>query len=113
LAHALHRGPRIDRGDLGPPSTDLLNDDVAGEHDTDLIIFREGFVSERRVAGSKDAIFAEVDPKLLFQGSGNVDFGQHAEPLLLERLNRSCERVLKPRRYGACNVIAHPRLHSG
>lgn len=45
----------------------------------------DSFVGEVRIAGTQDLEWCSVDPKFVFEGLGQIDFGQDAKPLLGER----------------------------
>ena len=54
VSHGCHGRCGVHRCDLHLPFGHLLYDDVARQHDADLVLGLQGPVSERRIAGAQD-----------------------------------------------------------
>jgi hypothetical protein len=80
----VHGGHRVDGGDLDPSSGGVLDDDAARQHRPDFVLRLQRPVSVWGVAGSEDAVVAEIDVELLFERGLDVDIREDAEPFLLE-----------------------------
>ncbi len=105
----LHRGERIDGGDLHL-SVELLHDDVARQHGADLVLCQQGSVGERRVAGAEDAVGTEGLAELLLEGLSDVDVGQDAETSFVELGDDALDRQVEGEVELAGVVVAHDAL---
>jgi hypothetical protein len=85
VAHHTHGGHRVERGDGAAAVAVVVDHHVAGQHQADALVGRERLKGQRRIAGADDHVALEVDVQLGPHGGPDVDLGQHAEALLLER----------------------------
>ncbi len=73
----------------------LVDDDVAGQQETDLWLGAECFERELGIAGAQDGVLAEIHVQLLAQRRAHVDLRDHTEALLLEgRLGALARRFI-------------------
>src|SRR3989344_5748698 len=107
IRNGLHRGHWIDGGHFRPPSADILNHDVAGEHRADFIFQLQCFMCERRIARPENTIIAEIDIDLLLQRVLHVDLGNDSEAFLLERIDRAAHGLVEINCQCFCEVVAH------
>ena len=70
------------------PRVGLVDDDVAGQQQPQIGLDLERRVGELRVAGSEDHVRPAVDAELLLHRLLDVDLGDDAEALGLERCRR-------------------------
>ena len=67
-----HRGNGIDHGNLHFAARELLDDNIAGKHGSDLVFELKRLMGKLWVAGPKDAVVAKLDPELLAEGFRDV-----------------------------------------
>ena len=79
-----HGGDRIDGRHFRLTVAGIADHDVAG-HRADFVLELEGFVGQRRIAGTEDPVAGEIDPDLL-QRLPDVDLGKDAKTLLFKCL---------------------------
>lgn len=73
----------------------LVEHYVARQHHAHVQRDLQCRVSQLGIAGSDDAIAAEVDVYLLLQRRLYVDLGERSEALRGERVRQACERVVE------------------
>jgi hypothetical protein len=71
-----------------------LQNDIAREHDADLVLGLQRAVGELRVARTEDTIGSPLDAEFRLERRADVDVGQNAEPFLLQGCGDFFDRVL-------------------
>src|SRR5450759_3391651 len=84
ISNMLHGYGRVDGGDLNPAAADILHDDVARQHRSDLVIGGQRLVRQRRVTRDEDAILPEIEVELFLHRRFDIDFSQNAKALGFE-----------------------------
>ena len=62
---------------------------------------------KRRIARAEDLVLADVDAELLAQRLLDVNFGDDAEPFLVQRLGRALDRIVEPGVQCLAEIIGH------
>ncbi len=104
-----HHADRV--GDLDACARLLVNvgqsahDDVAGQEEADVWVGGNGAMGERWIARAKDDIRGLFDAQLGFQCRLDINGGQHAEALCLERFGYAGYGVFNAQVEGASESV--------
>src|SRR5450759_345290 len=79
ISNMLHGDGRVDGGDLDAAAADILHDDVARQHRSDLVIGGQRLVRQRRVTRAEDPILPEIEVELFLHRRFDIDFSQNAK----------------------------------
>ena len=110
ILYRLHRGNRVDGGDLHASLAGFLKDDIAGQHGSDLVLALQRLVRKRRVARPEDHIRAKVDTQLLLHRRTDVDRRQNAEALRGQRVNDMLDGLIEGHFKCLAKIVAHGSL---
>src|SRR5450755_4558866 len=97
---------RVERLDDGPVA-DGADDDVAWQQQPDAPVNAEGLMREWRTAGAEDHVILHLLAELFPQGGGEVDLGEHAEPLTGEGLADPGDRLREWHADRDAGAVAH------
>src|SRR5664280_2147727 len=107
ISNMLHGYGRVDGGDLDPAAADILHDDVARQHRSDLVIGGQRLVRQRRVTRAEDPILPEIEVELFLHRRLDIDFGQNAKALGFERLDDAFYRGGETPAHGLGDIVLH------
>ena len=80
----LHGRDRVYRRNLDSAILTLLDDDIAGQHGSDLVLGLERLIGHVRIAGAQNAVRTKIDVEFLLQGLLDIDLGQNPEAVPLQ-----------------------------
>src|ERR1019366_9294816 len=98
---------RVDGGDLDPAAADILHDDVARQHRSDLVISGQRLVRQRRVTRAEDPILPKIEVELFLHRRFDIDFSQNAKALGFERRDDAFYRGGEAPAHGLGDIIFH------
>src|SRR5450759_212049 len=107
ISNMLHGYGRVDGGYLDPAAADILHDDVAWQHRSDLVIGGQRLVRQRRVTRAEDPILPEIEVELFLHRRFDIDFSQNAKALGFERLDVALYRDGEGPAHGLGDIVFH------
>jgi hypothetical protein len=84
ISNMLHGYCRVDGGDLDLAAAEILHDDIARQHRSDLVIGGQRLVRQRRVTRAEYPILPEIEIELFLHRRFDIDFSQNAKALGFE-----------------------------
>jgi hypothetical protein len=110
VCDGLHGSNRINCGYLNATIISLLQNDVTGQHGSDLVFRLKRSIGELWIAYAEDQIRMKVDIDRLLQGILHIDFRKHCELMPFERFFRADHCVIKSHVDSLGEMVGHLRL---
>lgn len=112
IGNGHHRCHRIDCCHLDLARFKLLDDDIAWQHGSHLVLQLKRFVGEVGVAGSQDVVGAEAYANFGLERRRDVDIGDDPKTFALQSFGNAGDGLVESERKDFADVVGHGSLLS-